>query len=140
MPKKESSISGNSWVSVDIVIRAMVSGAILLAVILRSEHTGKKNSDAIAALQHDSKLQGAEVTAELKNINESLSELLTQQRIKNEIAAATISDRWTATMQEEYVDAEFASKQQRHPDMLLSDRPDVRDIQRRNLPNVKGMN
>ena len=118
-----------SFIPLETLVAAVIMAVALTGIWIRGEVRSDQNTEDIASLKVRLEEYAEGTTIELIRINKTLGEMLVQDRIKNELAAVKMGDRWTSHMQEEYSHKWLEVIQEYHPDLKLSDLPTVIETQ-----------
>jgi hypothetical protein len=122
-----------SWITVQSLISAVIMSIALTGTWIRVDNRTAANAEAIVELNARFTDYVEKTTISLDTINATLTEMLVEARIKNEIAGLEMSDRWTSEMMESFSADWLEVLQEYHPEMKHSNVPNVKDTQREHL-------
>ena len=125
-------LSKKSWISVESMITVLIMAVAITGTWFRIEVKSDQNKKDIIEINEKLGSYVEQTTAELTKINATLTEMLIETRIKNELASVQMRDRWTSEMMEDYSVAWLSLLQGYHPEMKHSDIPSVKETQRLN--------
>ena len=121
----ETKISKRSFVSVEIFILAVVMVGSLVGTWNSLNNSIQKNSANIEYLTREL----SALSVGMVKIEETLTNMLIESRVQNELTKAQIGDRWTAAMEERLQARWKEIIKTQHPSIKRTDFPDVREIQ-----------
>ena len=153
--ENDTVVGKRSWVSIDILIVAVLTAIGIATALVRIEMTSKTHDAALEAQRialEEYKAHQAEELAEMRGefnemyrtltdkfgeISGTLNDMLFESRVNNELSAMRMGDRWTAQMQEDLQNEWFEMISIIHPELRHSKLPDIREIQDRRLESWK---
>lgn len=134
-------IGKNSKITVELLIAIIGLTALIVGSVIRAEMNNETAKASIVDLRQDltkeiANLNGqftayaASNSADLKAQTDTLNKMLVEARIKNELDAVRMGDRWTAGMMDTRSDDIYDIMKKYHPELTREDFKSIKTIQR----------
>jgi len=134
----DAQITKKSWVQLETLVAAVIMAGGITATWIRGEIRGQQNKQAISDVRAELKIYAQTTKDRLTGIEDTLDEMLFQTRLKNEMDAIRMGDRWTSAMQQDLQDQWYDLIKRLHPEAEFEhgELPNIKDIQSRNARGI----